>query len=111
MKRTLIIALIFILLVVWSSFLPGPALIERLSASMVSRQVNSGKSVTVKGEICYLRNGNMITHFTFPRQYFVISNKQGEVKIYDPSRNTVMLYQNFLFSSQSSQFYYFFQVR
>lgn len=108
MKRTCITLCICLILIAGSSFFTAPAPIEKISASIVSRQVQSGKSVTVKGEICYQRNGNMITHFTFPKQYFVISNKQGEVKMYDPSRNTVMLYQNFLFSTQSSQFYYFF---
>lgn len=75
---------------------------------MVSRQVQAGKSVTIKGEVFYQRNGNMVTHFSFPRQYFIIANKLGELKIYDPTRNTVMLYRNFLFSTQSSHFYYFF---
>lgn len=75
---------------------------------MISRQVQSGKSVTIKGDIFYQHNGNMVTHFFYPREYFVIANKLGEIKIYDPSRNTVILYQNFLFSTQSSQFYYFF---
>jgi len=75
---------------------------------MVSRQVQGGKSVTIKGNVYYQRNGNMVTHFTYPKQYFVIANKTGEIKMYDPSRNAVMLYQNSLFGTQSSQFYYFF---
>jgi outer membrane lipoprotein-sorting protein len=88
--------------------LPGPAAIDRISASMESRQVQQGRSVTLKGDIYYQRNGSMITHFTYPREYMVIANKLGETKIYDPIKNTVLQYQNFLFSTQSSQFYYFF---
>ena len=109
MKKIGITFFISLVLIAGSSFFTAPAApIEKISASIISRQVQSGQSVTVKGEICYQRNGNMITHFTYPKQYFVVSNKQGEVKLYDPSRNTVLLYQNFLFSTQSSQFYYFF---
>lgn len=74
----------------------------------MSRQVQAGKSITIKGNVYYQRNGNMVTHFTYPKQYFVIANKTGEVKMYDPSHNSVLLYQNFLLSTQSSQFYYFF---
>jgi outer membrane lipoprotein-sorting protein len=50
----------------------------------------------------------MVTHFIYPKEYFVVANKLGETKIYDPARNTVLQYQHFLFSTQSSQFYYFF---
>src|SRR5579859_899680 len=82
--------------------------IERISAAMEVRQVQQGKSVTLKGDIYYQRNGNMVTHFTYPREYIVVANKLGETKIYDPGKNTVIQYQNFLFSTQSSQFYYFF---
>ncbi|MCM5529586.1 hypothetical protein [Parasegetibacter sp. NRK P23] len=98
--------LLFSLLLV--SWMPGPAYIEKISASMVSRQVQMGKSVTIKGNIYYQRNGNMVTRFSYPKEYIVISNKVGEVKIYDPARNSVLQYQNFLFSTQSSQFYFFF---
>lgn len=91
-----------------SSFLVAPFLIDKVSATIVSKQVQSGKSVTIKGEVFYQHDGNMVTNFTFPRAYIVISNKLGEIKIYDPAKNTVLQYQNALFSSQTSQFYYFF---
>jgi outer membrane lipoprotein-sorting protein len=81
--------------------------VERISAAIVTRQATQGKSVTLKGDIYYQRNGNMITHFTYPMEYIVVANRLGETKVYDPVKNTVMQYQNFLFSTQSSQFYYF----
>jgi outer membrane lipoprotein-sorting protein len=108
MQRLFSATALLVVVLIASSFLPGPYSIDRLSATMVSRQVQQGKSITLKGDIYYQRNGNMITHFTFPREYMVISNKLGETKIYDPAKNTVIQYQNFLFSTQSSQFYYFF---
>src|SRR6218665_1407188 len=102
---------VFVLLaviLVCSSLTVAPASIEKLSAEMTSRQVQDGKSVTIKGRIYYQRNGNMVTRFTYPKEYVVISNKLGEIKIYDPARNSVLQYQNFIFSTQSSQFYFFF---
>jgi outer membrane lipoprotein-sorting protein len=91
-----------------ASFAEGRQHIGKISAAMVTRQVQQGKSVTLKGNIYYQQNGNMVTHFIYPKEYVVIANKLGETKIYDPEKNTVMQYQNFLFSTQSSQFYYFF---
>lgn len=91
-----------------ASFLSPFDNIEKISASLISRQVQGGRSVTIRGDIFYQRNGNLTTHFTYPREYILIGNKLGETKIYDPVANTVIQYQNFLFSTQSSQFYYFF---
>jgi len=86
----------------------SPAYIEKMSAVMTSQQVQGGKSVTVKGQLFYQQNGNLVTRFTFPKEFLVISNKVGEVKVYDPQKNSVLAYQNFVFSTQSTQFYYFF---
>ena len=81
---------------------------EKLSASFISRQVQQGKSATVKGELYYQNNGNLTSHFNVPKEYVLIANKLGESKVYDPAENTVMLFQNLMYSTQSSQFAYFF---
>lgn len=107
MKNFFVAGLLCLVLIAGSSFFSAPSLIEKLSATMVSKQVQGGKSVTIKGEIYYTHDGNMITNFTFPKMYVVVSNRLGEIKLYDPANNTVLQYQNFLFSTQSSQFYYF----
>lgn len=86
----------------------SPRTIERISADMTIRQVQQGKSVTLRGSLYYQRNGNLVTHFVYPKEYMIVANKLGETKLYDPVKNTVVQYQNFLFSTQSSQFYYFF---
>lgn len=108
MKKLLYVVGAILAIAITSSFLSAPFLIDKISATITSKQVQSGKSVMVKGEVFYSHNGNLVTNFTFPRPYVVLSNKLGEVKIYDPANNTVMQYQNFLFSTQTSQFYYFF---
>jgi len=81
--------------------------IEKLAASVNTRQVQQGKSITVKGDIYYQRNGNMVTHFSFPREVVILANKLGETRIYDPLHNTVLRYQNEAFSTQSTQMAYF----
>ncbi len=107
MNKHLTAALLCLLVIAGSAFFHRPYLLEKMSANMVSKQVQGGKSVTIKGEIYYTHDGNMVTNFIFPKPYVVVSNRLGEVKLYDPAANTVLQYQNYLFSTQSSQFYYF----
>lgn len=83
-------------------------LLEKLSASFVSKQLLQGKMAIIKGDIYYNINGNLTSHFNYPKEFVLLANKFGESKVYDPSDNTVMLYQNIMFSTQSSQFAYFF---
>ena len=102
------VKLLFLLCIIFLySFLPFGGEIAKISANLVSRQVQNGKSVTIKGEIFYQRNGNLTTHFIYPKEYVMMGNNVGETKIYDPISNTVIKYQNQLLSTQSSQFYYF----
>lgn len=96
----------------WADTWPGhravrPYTLDRLSAQMTTRQVQKGKSVTIRGEVFYQRNGNMVTHFTFPQEVVILANKLGETRIYDPSRNAVLRYQNGSFSTSTTQLAYF----
>lgn len=102
---------LIVIFLLTGSFYRHPVTIEKISASLVSRQVQQGKSVTLKGEVYYQRDGNMITRFIYPKEYMIVANKFGETRIYDPEKNSVYQYQNILFSTQSSQFYYFFTGR
>lgn len=77
--------------------------IDRLTARMTSRQVSQGKSVTLRGELFYQRNGNMLTRLTYPKELIILANRLGETRVYDPGQNTVILYQNPLFSTQTTQ--------
>ncbi|MVM39752.1 hypothetical protein GO730_22670 [Spirosoma sp. HMF3257] len=98
----------FVFFLLASSLLfSSPQTIERLSATITTRQVQQGKLVTIRGEIFYQRNGNMVTHFTFPREVIILANKLGETRIYDPRQNAVMRYQNEAFSTQTSQLAFF----
>jgi len=113
-KKLPFYSLLILVITTGAAFLPGPSpvrsplAIEKISADMTIRQVQQGTSVTLKGSLFYQRNGNMVTHFVYPREYMIVANKLGETRLYDPVKNTVIQYQNFLFSTQSSQLYYFF---
>lgn len=90
-----------------SSFLSPQQTIDRLSAQMTTRQVQQGKSVTIKGELFYQRNGNMVTRFSYPKEVIILANKLGETRIYDPKANSVMRLQNAMFGTQTTQLAYF----
>ena len=101
--RSLVVVFMFLLVISFRY----PQHIERVYARLESRQVQKGKSITIKSEICYDQNGDIISHFISPAEYLIISNKVGEIKLYDPTKNTIMIRQNSIFSSQTSQLYYF----
>jgi hypothetical protein len=81
---------------------------QKISAHIFTRQTEKGYVSAVTGDLYYTRNGNLVTNFTSPRDYVMVTNTQGEVKIYDPKKNTVMQFQNSLFSTTTTSFFYFF---
>lgn len=82
--------------------------VKKISVNMVSRSSKSGKTATIKAEIGYqLAGGKMISHFTQPNDQYIINNSKGEVSIYDPAKNTVMQQVNYMFSTETTQFFYF----
>jgi outer membrane lipoprotein-sorting protein len=95
------------LLIVSSLLFAAPASIDRLSASVTTRQLQQGKSVTIRGDVFYQRNGNMVTHFSFPKEVVILANKLGETRIYDPRRNEVVRAQNEAYSTQTTQLSFF----
>ena len=75
---------------------------------MVSRSVRAGKTITLKADLCYqLAGGKMISHYTKPFDQYILNSSKGEISIYDPAKNTVIQQVNYLFSTETTQFYYF----
>ena len=81
--------------------------LEKVQATVESKQLEKGKSIILKSQIFYQLNGDCVTHFTSPVEYFVTTNKLGEVKVYDPIQNTVLVQQDNLYSSKQTPFYFF----
>jgi hypothetical protein len=85
---------------------PGQS-IKKLTANVETQQVSNGYSSELKATLFYTANGNLVSHITYPREYIMMVDNIGEMKIYDPVKNTVTLLQNFLFSTSSMQLHYF----
>lgn len=63
---------------------------NRLSADVISRQVHKGKSMRVEKQVFYSANGNLVVHFTYPQEYYMVTNRLGETSVYQPKVNEVM---------------------
>jgi len=82
--------------------------VKKISMIMVARSNKNGKTATIKSEIAYqVAGGKMVSHFTQPNNQYIINNAKGEVSIYDPAKNTVIQQVNYIFSTETTQFYYF----
>ncbi len=98
-----------------SSFIAKPKLYdvffaEKISAHMVTKTLKHGLSTTITADVFYLSDGKMVTHFINPKEFILFQNGLGELKMYDPLANSVMIDQNPVYSSESSNFYYFFST-
>lgn len=85
--------------------------IQRLKATITTKQVKNGKASTVKATYYYSSGGKIVTHFTQPREYVLLTNSKGEYKIYDPKNNTVEQSQNDAFSTDITFFGHFLNNR
>lgn len=97
-----------LLVVSLGALLPaGAQSIQKLAVNVNTREVAKGYSTNLRGELFYTSNGNLVTHITYPEQYILVANSKGEVRLYDPQKNAVRLFQNALFSTSSTQLHYF----
>jgi outer membrane lipoprotein-sorting protein len=80
-----------------------------VSAKLNTRTVRAGKVVVLNGEIYYkIAGGKMISHYTEPFEQYIFNTSKGELKIYDPKKNTINQQVNFQLGTETTQFYYFF---
>ncbi len=106
-KKTTVLRFIAILTLLATAFTSSTNT-KKISASMLSRSVRNGKTLTVKAELFYqLAGGKMISHYTQPTEQYIVNTSKGEISIYNPEKNTVIQQVNYLFSTETTQFYYF----
>lgn len=74
---------------------------NRLSADVTARQVHKGKSMRVEKQVFYSTNGNLVVHYTYPQEYYMVTNRLGETSVYQPKANEVMQVNDRSISSES----------
>lgn len=81
---------------------------NKISLKMESKSLVKGKLFKFQSEIYYLyKEGKMITRYIYPKEYFYITNKLGEAKIYYPDKNEVLLKTDKLFTTENNVLYLF----
>lgn len=74
---------------------------------MVKRTNREGKTIKLDADVFFGRKGEMVTHYTYPTEVFILNNKEGELSVYSPEKNSVFQSVNYQAGSQSTTFYYF----
>ncbi|TRX55995.1 hypothetical protein FNH22_17695 [Fulvivirga sp. M361] len=83
--------------------------IQRIKLSMVSRSVKDGHLKKVEADVYYNLEGKMVTYYTTPKPYITITNSKGDIQAYDQRQNVVFQTQNLMFSTETTQVYFFLQ--
>lgn len=105
-KRLLKNFLFFLLLLVLCSLTADNT--SKISLKMESKSLVKGKLIKFQSEIYYLyKEGKMITRYIYPKEYFYISNKLGEAKLYYPDKNEVFVKTDKLFTTENNVLYIF----
>ena len=82
---------------------------EEIFLNMESVTLDGEKKMTIKSEMLFLVNEEkMVSHFTFPKEYYIINNGFGEAKMYEPSSNSLIIRYGENFKVSSSLIYSFF---
>ena len=80
---------------------------DKISMSMEAKTAKDGYVSSIKAIIYYNNDGKMVTYYSHPKEYILINNIKGEIKIFDAKQNTVLQQQNYRYSTETSQFYFF----
>ncbi len=67
-----------------------------------------GKVMKVRGRLYYdLNTGKMVTHYTEPFEYYYLANNKGEIQLYYPAKNEVLLTGGLAYRTDRTLIYYF----
>ncbi len=90
------------------AFTTVPQAIRKVRLKMETKTLQKGTYSKVQSEVFYrFDQGTMVQHYTYPVEFFFLSNDRGEAKIYDPKHNTISIKQGKSFSSENNYLYYF----
>ena len=70
--------------------------------------ISNGMKNRTEADIFYLvEEGRIISHYTYPSEYFRISDRLGEVKLYFPESNSVFIQRDPFLSSENELLHFF----
>lgn len=81
---------------------------QRIMMQMESQSLQGGKTATMTAELFYQSlDGKLITRLDGQINKVMITNRFGELTVYDPEKNTVFRAQSFEYSSQNNLIFFF----
>ncbi len=82
--------------------------VERIMLRMESHSLQAGRAAGLTAELFYQSlDGRLVTRLEAPVNQVMITNRLGELTIYDPEKNTVYRTQSLEYSSENNLIYYF----
>lgn len=81
---------------------------QRISADVTTRQVVKNKAIRVERQLFYTAGGDLVVHYTYPQEYYMKTNRLGEVVVYQPSTNEVAMINDKEMAEQSEVMLQFF---
>ncbi|HAA19346.1 MAG TPA: hypothetical protein DCR93_10150 [Cytophagales bacterium] len=111
MQRKYSLAALCAVVLVVATAAMAPKQRNSFQAHMRIRSAQSGMMNTVEADVFYNLDGRMVSFYTLPQEYTIISNRQGAIQIYNPEAHTVMQQNSLAFSTENSQLYFFLQNR
>ena len=73
---------------------------RKVTADVEVKQVASGNVATITKRVHCSNDGRVVIHFLKPEEYFVLTNSKGEMKMFMPRTNEVLLENSSGLSSQ-----------
>lgn len=80
-----------------------------VSLNVETKKLHNKKVVSSNYELLInCDNSEIVMHYFSPNEFYVFTNRHGEMKAYYPDKNEVLRQQNMLFSSNNDPIYQFF---
>ncbi len=92
-------------LIITAFSLPGA---DRIKLTMFSQSLQGGRAASFQAELYYQSvDGRLVTIFGDPLDHVMVTNRHGELLVYDPGENTVYRRQSMEYSSENNLVYFF----
>lgn len=110
MSKLTKIGLPIALLFVWVLTSSGILSVDRMILQMESQSLHRGKVVRIKADLYYqAMTGRLLTNYLIPEGSIIITNRKGEVVIYNKKENSVRYMQGAEFSTEANLIHFFLQ--
>ncbi|MFM7850689.1 MAG: LolA family protein, partial [Flammeovirgaceae bacterium] len=80
---------------------------QKISMDMETKTAIKGMSGRIVSNIYYSSDGKMVSYYSEPEPLIVINNRKGDITMYNIRDNAVSSQQNYIFSTETNQLYYF----